>query len=264
MKLLVMVATLRDDPVKLIESLDRQGDVVTVIGIVCGSSEFAEMLRSRYARMTNIHVLYLKPDLSQLLGQRIAAALNFGFEHFDLDDYDYLLRIDADSVVPDGYILRNLPGDKQYVTGHTSGILIKMESFSKLLGGRYPVENCEDAILSLRLTLHGFENITTERIILLRVGGGGKDWRYWYQNGNLLYRIGAEPLHFAFGSLMRVLEERQPLRVFQILGCFVYMIKRVKKLEDVAPWVYTTWAHFNFSHIPMVLRKWTIVVSRRN
>jgi len=55
-------------------------------------------------------------------------------EHVNLEDYDYLLRVDADIILPKRFIEENLKAEADYVGKAGYCMLIKVSPFLKVFG----------------------------------------------------------------------------------------------------------------------------------
>jgi len=149
-KILAVIPTLDDDPTDTIKSLLRQTVKVSKIIVAVGSSKLYRNLISRYS--DNVaEFVYVKPNFSDPLGKRVAVALNRALSKVRLSEYDYLLRVDADTVLPSNFIEENLKVDADYVGKAGYAMLLKMNCFIKFFNGRFFEIGAEDSYIGLKL-----------------------------------------------------------------------------------------------------------------
>lgn len=76
--------------------------------------------------------VYLKPNLDEPLGKRVVAAINYALSKVHLKEFDYLLRVDADTILPDRFIEENLKVDADCVGKAGYAMLLKVDCFIKV------------------------------------------------------------------------------------------------------------------------------------
>ena len=232
--ILVLIPTLRDDPTETILSVKRQTVGVSEIIVVVGSYYlFNRLLNSSIARIAKI--LYLKPNMKEHLGLRVAKALNYALSKVKIEDYNHILRVDADTKLPPDFIEKNLESDAEVVGRAGYAMLIKTETFLKVFNGRFPEVPAEDSFLNLSLMSR---NKKVEgwkvRPILLKQSRKKHSWRYYFHRGVEMYKLGYEPIH--------VIERFRTYgltNAFTVLGYFISIIKRKEKYE-LFKWVFKT------------------------
>ena len=224
MKILALIPTLNDDPTDTVESLKKQTMPPDRIIVVCGSEELSQKLATR-----GIESIYLKPDFSKDIGTRIAQALNVGLSAVNSKDFDYLVRSDADTILPPNFVEANLP-QPHLLHGH---LIFPMRAIEEIFGGRFVEGNAEDTYHIYKLMERGFV-VTEWRVapISKRSGGEDKPWRYFFQGGETAYEMGHEPIHYLFNVLVLLVKERQPKRFFLYLGYLYAMLGRSEKRDS--------------------------------
>ena len=70
-------------------------------------------------------VLLPKKSSESTLVERIPDALNEGYSHIELEDFDYILRLDGDTILKETFLERNLEG-KPDSRGSSRAHLIKV------------------------------------------------------------------------------------------------------------------------------------------
>jgi len=230
-KILAVIPTLDDDPTDTIKSLLRQTVKVSKIVVAVGSLNLYRKLISRYSNSV-AEFVYVKPNFRDPLGKRVAVALNYALSKVRLSEYDYLLRVDADTVLPSNFIEENLKVDADYVGKAGYAMLLKMNCFIKFFNGRFFEVGAEDSYIGLKLLSQGCS--VRSWVIppkLKRKSGTHHSWRYYFVRGMEMYKLGYEPLH-----VVEVV--RHDFRnVFTIVGYAMAAFKRLKHY-DISNWVF--------------------------
>jgi len=231
--ILAVIPTLNDDPTSTIKSIINQTIKVSKILVAVGSKELYQKLLST-KRNSIKEFFYVKPNFQDPLGKRVAVALNTVLSKVQLREYDYLLRVDADTILPKRFLEENLKVDADCVARGGYAMLIKMSSFIKFFNGRFAVVEAEDSYIGFKLLSQGR---TVKSWILPprlnRESGVHHSWRYYFIRGLARYKFGYEPLH-VFGSLYRDIRN-----AFTILGYLTALLKRMER-HDFAGWTFRT------------------------
>ncbi|MGC8998954.1 MAG: glycosyltransferase [Candidatus Bathyarchaeia archaeon] len=231
-KILAVIPTLDDDPSDTIKSLTRQTVKVSKILVAVGSWRLYQKLISNGIDVAEY--FYVKPDFKDPVGRRIAVALNCLLSKVCLEEYDYLLRVDADTILPNRFIEENLNADADYVGKAGYAMLLRMDCFIKFFGGRFVEVGAEDSYIGLKLLSQGCS--VKSWILppkLRRRSGAHHSWRYYFIRGMEMYKLGYEPIH-----VIEVLR-RDIKNIFTTLGYFTAIAKRIKRY-DIASWVFRT------------------------
>jgi len=140
--------------------------------------------------------IYVEPNLHEPLGKRIVIALNHALSKACLEDYDYLLRVDADVMLPKRFIEENLKVKADCVGTAGYAVLLKMNCFIKVFNGQFPEVAVEDTYIALKLLSLGYSvKPWVLPPILKRKSGTCHSWRYHFIRGVEMYKLGYEPLH---------------------------------------------------------------------
>lgn len=230
-RILVLIPTLNDDPLDTLKSLMEQTIKPSRILIAVGSKVLYQKLIMRQ-NMNSVELHYIKPDTQEPLGVRVAKALNFLLSKISLKDYDYLLRVDADTVLPPRFIEENLKANADCVGKAGYAMLLKMECFLKFFGGRFAEVSAEDSYIGLKLLSMGC-NVKPWVLPpkLKRRSGAHHSWRYYFIRGVEMYKLGYEPIH-VIDALRRDVRN-----VFALMGYMIAILKREKRY-DIASWVF--------------------------
>ncbi len=229
-KILAVIPTLADDPSDTIKSLMEQTVKVSKILVAVGSWRLYQKLISNGIGIAEY--FYVKPNFKDPIGKRVAVALNYLLSKVCLEEYDYLLRVDADTILPNRFIEENLKADADYVGKAGYAMLLKMDCFIKFFNGRFVEVGAEDSYIGLKLLSQGCS--VKPWILppkLKRKSGSHHSWMYYFVRGTEMYKLGYEPIH-----VIEVLR-RDFRNLFTIIGYVTAMLKRIKRY-DIASWVF--------------------------
>ncbi|MEZ0346876.1 MAG: glycosyltransferase family A protein [Infirmifilum sp.] len=237
-RVFVVIPTLRDPPIYALRSLFKQTLKPQKIIIVAGSRKLEEIV-SRWAGEFKglVEVTYYRPDMMEHVGVRVGKALNYVFERENLQQYDYLLKLDADAVLREK-CLEDCVNREADLIGLGYFMLIRMKSFLKVLGGRWPVTPGDDAYIA-----HAFRSLGLKvepmppDIIVLRKSGVGGNWRYYFYRGVDDYRAGINPIMMLKIVFRLSYKRRTLLPLFTLVGYVRALTGRVKRFE-FAPLVF--------------------------
>ena len=150
--------------------------------MVTGSSSLAKFLIKFLSieeeLSEKVRVIYVKPELTEHVGVRVGKAINNVLNNIPLHKYDFLLKVDADIVMPLNYVERCLKL-KADLVGLGPFMLVRMEPFLKLLSGRWPEVPTDDAYVMMCFKAAGLRIAPwLEGLVIKRKAGGS--WRYYY------------------------------------------------------------------------------------
>jgi glycosyltransferase involved in cell wall biosynthesis len=222
-----VVPTLGEDPRKVLRLLLSQSLRPELIIVVVGSSSLAKFLTNSLSieedLSEKVKVIYVKPELTEHVGVRVGKAINHALNNIDLHRYDFLLKIDADVVMPLNYLESCLKLRADLV-GLGPFMLVKMEPFLKLLGGRWPEVPTDDAYVMMRFKAAGLRIAPwPEGLVLKRKAGGS--WRYYYYRGIYDLKIGFDPIEEFFSVISLMMHRRTLLPIFTLTGYLIAMTK---------------------------------------
>jgi hypothetical protein len=151
-----------------------------------------------------------------------------------LEDYDYLLRVDADTVLPANFIEGNLTGDFD-VVGYGPAQLIKVSSFIKVMGGRMHPDH-DDGYPLVKFKQAGLKAQSTYFVepVIQRQPGFHQGATYFVGQGELHYRYGYDPvgeLLVVFGKYKRY----HPFGVFYLVGYFKALLTHKSRFDVAGP-----------------------------
>jgi hypothetical protein len=126
----------------------------------------------------------------------VGKAINHELNNIDLHKYDFLLKVDADVAMPLNYLEKCLKLEADLV-GLGPFMLVKMEPFLKLLGGRWPEIPTDDAYVMMCFKAAGLRiSPWPEGLVLKRKAEGS--WRYYYYRRIYDLKIGFDPINELF------------------------------------------------------------------
>jgi glycosyltransferase involved in cell wall biosynthesis len=228
-KILAIIPTLEDDPTDTIRSILNQTVKVSKIVVVVGSWELYKKMRAA-DRVTEY--VYVRPNFRDPLGKRVATALNQALSTINLKEYEWLLRVDADTLLPCRFLEENLDANADCVGRAGYAMLLKTESFEKFFNGRFVEVAAEDSYVILKLLSVGrvVKRWKSQPLIKKRKH---HEWRYYYVKGIEMYKLGYEPLH-VIETMFHDIKN-----VFTLLGYFIALVKKCGRYE-FANWVFRT------------------------
>lgn len=106
-RILALIPTLNDDPSNTIKSLLEQTIKPSKILVAVGSKALYHKL-TLMAEFESVEYVYVKPNFSEPTGVRVAKALNSLLSKESIREYNYLLRVDADVILPQTFLEANL------------------------------------------------------------------------------------------------------------------------------------------------------------
>ncbi|MCD6241922.1 hypothetical protein J7K27_10525 [Candidatus Bathyarchaeota archaeon] len=173
-------------------------------------------------------VLLPKKVEGRTIAEKVSKVLNEALSHIKIEDFDYILRVDCDTVIPPNFIEENLKGEPDLCGQSGHAMLIKVEAFKKAM--------------NLRLHPQSDDGYLTKKFMML--GLNVQKWKVkpihkkrlhspieMFRRGILRYKYGHEPFHILF-------DWRHDIRnIFAIFGYFYALLKREKKF-DVADYVW--------------------------
>lgn len=208
-------------------------------------AEAVESVRCQTVPVTEVLVLSEVSSIKPF-PKRMSSILNNALENIKLENYDYLLRVDSDTVLPQNFLEENLKSDAK-VMGWGYAQIIHIPTFLKLMHGRFFSEQ-DDTYIRLMFEMHGQKtcNLTVEPLSSRPFGechGSG----YFIERGQLMYKLGYEPAHIFSKALLN----RQSM--FMLYGYLKAWIQRLSKF-DVSPFV--AWTQLRaLKHLHSLLRK---------
>ena len=208
-------------------------EAIAKILVAVGSKELhRKLISTKKGDFIEFH--YVKPNFQDPVSKRVAAALNVVLSKVRLEEYDYLLRVDADTVLPRRFLEENLKVNADCVAEGGYAMLIKVSSFIKYFNGRFAVVEAEDSYIGFKLLSRG--RIVKSYVLppkMTRKSGAYHSWKYYFERGIARYKFGYGPIHI-IGSPYRDIRN-----VFAILGYFFAFLKRMER-HDFARWVFKT------------------------
>ncbi|MEM1517437.1 MAG: glycosyltransferase family A protein, partial [Thermofilum sp.] len=157
----------------------------------------------------------------------VGKAINAARAGENLAKYHYLLKLDADVKLHPESLERHVSLGADLV-GLGPFMLIKMEKFLSILGGRWPETPCDDGYILYSFTSRGavFHPFSPDSVAVKRRGGALGSWRYYYLRGADDFRIGINPVT-ELRITLKLVKKRGSLHpVFTYLGYLTALAKR--------------------------------------
>lgn len=162
---------------------------------------------------------------------KISKVLNNMLVNLKLENYDYILRVDADTVLPLNFVEENLK-DNFDVVGYGPAQLIKVSSFIECMGGRMHPEH-DDGYPLVKFAQCGFKTRTTYFVdpIIQRVSGKHQGSSWYISQGELHYQYGYDIFHEIW--ILRKWKQYHPYGLFFFVG-YIKALFQQKSRFDVA------------------------------
>jgi hypothetical protein len=241
MRIIAVVPTLNDDPTETVQSIISQSVEVSKILAVIGSISLYNKLVG--TKLERTEYIYVKPNFSQPLGKRVAAAINIALAKEALEEYDYILKVDAETILPCDFVKENLKNLPDFIGSGGSAMLFTTSSFLKALGGKYPEVSADDTYIASKFLYEGYtvKRWRCDPHFKIREKGH-HSYKHELQRGVAWYRLGYEPIHVLdFPREFIVYDLRKGIinidRVFPVIGYFLAALRRVDRYE-FAPWIF--------------------------
>lgn len=226
-KVCVVIPVYGEDPGPLIASIKNQRGVHSDIFVAVGSLKRFMMLQEKQDAIYQ----FVEPNLNLTVGVRIASAINQILERVDLAKYDYLLRVDADVVLPPSFIKACIKQNADLV-GEFSVMLLRMMAFRQVFHGRFLEVNGEDMYISLKMkSTNGLVVPWGIPPVFRRLPGAGKPPSYFSAKGLVMWKMGYEPVHVVWDAFIHFMLRHEPAVLFQCTGYFRALVNRKTRYE---------------------------------
>jgi len=191
-------------------------------------------------------VLLTKKSSKPTLVERIPDALNEGYSHIKLEDFDYILRLDGDTILKETFLERNLEG-KPDSRGSGRAHLIKVKSFLELMNGRY-FNLADDSYLNAKFKECGkkVESLVEEPLFYAK---HPFDVKYNVDRGRVNYILGWTPVHI-IQSL-----SWDWSRIFLVGSYFISFLLLRPKRADIAKFVQDYQIRSEIGHLTRLLKR---------
>lgn len=161
---------------------------------------------------------------------KISKVMNNMLVNLKIENYDYLLRVDADTVLPLNFIEENLKA--QYdVLGFGSAQLIAVPAFRKCMNGLMHPDH-DDGYPLFRFPQCGFKATLNYKVepVFRRRSGLHRGSAWFVSQGELHYRYGYDIL-YELAIVLGKWKQYHPYGLFFFVGYFKALFQR-KKLFD--------------------------------
>jgi hypothetical protein len=168
------------------------------------------------------------------LQERVSSVLNEALSQFDLSKFDYVLRVDSDTLLPANFLEANL--GLADAVGDGFAHLIRVSPFLAVMGGKFNLVS-DDSYLNYKFMMHGYSwaRCRAEPVVFRRFGVHN-GLNYFLVRGRVMWACGFEPLH-VLGSFLW-----DCWNVFAVFGYFAALLSCKPKL-DIADFVFYRQSH---------------------
>ncbi|MEM4474635.1 MAG: glycosyltransferase family A protein [Candidatus Bathyarchaeia archaeon] len=237
-KILSVITTLKDDPKIVITSLLNQTVKPQRIIVVCGTRAIYNKVSLLKGKLpVPLEAIYVKPNMQEHVGVRVGKAINAALSTINLGEFNYILKLDADIILSRRCLEKSL-GVSADLVGLGPFMLVNMKPFIYLLGGKWPETPADDSYICLSFISRGLKyEPLPQDVVVLKKGGVGGGWRYYFLRGVDDYRSGICPLRMFRIVLKLIRARRTLLPTFTFLGYLTALFKR-KPFYSFAPIIF--------------------------
>lgn len=168
----------------------------------------AETLHSVFCQTVPVeYVLLLNKRCSEeFVPQRVSAVLNDAVPSLRLEYFDWLLRLDADTVLPCDFVERNVGLGADVVGQNGYAMLVRLSVFMRFMGGKFSRWS-DDTYTFFKLRSCGCRCVENAVPVKYRDSCVKHDsFGYWFYGGVQNYMMGYDPvrvLSWPFRCLLR-------------------------------------------------------------
>jgi hypothetical protein len=127
--------------------------------------------------------------------ERVSYVLNKALEKFTLENYDFLLRVDGDTVLPKDFVEKGIAAECDLYGTIGYAKLIRVQPFLRCMNGRF-FRFSNDMYIPHCFVAHGFK-VCRGDFSKVKTRNKLHSWMYYYVIGSNYYRLGYTILHFA-------------------------------------------------------------------
>jgi len=166
------------------------------------------------------------------VAEKVSKVLNEGLSHIKIDDFDYILRVDGDVILPPNFLEENLKEEPDLCGTAGYAMLIKVSTFKRVAAKKFHPKS-DDSYIRYKFMKERCKTIKYRvKPILLRKSGRHHGVNYFLNRGKSMYRLGYEPFHVLASVRFT------PWNVFAFFGYLTCLIKHEKRF-DIAKFVWT-------------------------
>ena len=168
------------------------------------------------------------------INMRVATVLNEAFQQVRIGQFDYILRLDGDTVLSSNFLEKNLKLDMDLVGSAGCAQLIRIRPFLELMNGQLN-ETSDDTYIGLKFRRHG-KKVAGYAVKPIHSSTTHHPMNDYVNRGVQLYKLGYEPVHVVQQCLFK--RGAYSLKdLATVLTYFAHFFRRTKKL-DIATWTW--------------------------
>lgn len=161
------------------------------------------------------------------LPSRVSYVLNRSVKNIDIEQYDYILRVDCDTILSRDFLEKALVGMPDLVGNGGYAMLIRVKPFLDLMGGKFNRES-DDSYIFYKFKVEGLKvRLSDNTNLKTRVHQHSTHDQMF--KGTIYYKIGYEPIH-VLGFLFRNRAWGDSMGLL-VLGYFISLIKHESKFD---------------------------------
>ncbi|MEM3365971.1 MAG: glycosyltransferase family A protein [Candidatus Methanomethyliaceae archaeon] len=218
--IIAIIPVLDRYPEETINSLNSQTLKPKRIVVAAGTIRVHKECKER-----GIESVLVNPNFDEHVGIRMTKAMNAALESLNirLEEYDYILKVDDDVILPPKFLELCVLEDADCVGGSGCAELFKTETFIELFGGSFPKVVSEDTFREFSVLARN-KKFSKWPIKPIPIGLKKRhNWRYYYQIGFDRYKLGYDPIH-----IMLHLRHGK-MYLFYVIGYLISLLRREER-----------------------------------
>jgi hypothetical protein len=154
-----------------------------------------QTLLSVFSQTVPVNYIYMLTEKCKCgsLPEKISAILNDGIKGLNLNCFDYILRLDADTILPNDFVEKHIALDVDVAGGAGYAQLIRTKFFVNKMSGCFNKQS-DDTYTYFKAITSGSASDLVSPVEHRESGLTHSKFRYDYYTGKLDYLIGYDPL----------------------------------------------------------------------
>ena len=224
-KVIAFILAYKNPPLKVIKCLKKQtlkpGKIVIVAAYPSACIDESD-----------IDCIVVPPPKDKLLtvGERIGIALTIAFNTYNLENYDYFLKIDDDVEFNENFIEENIKAG-YVLMGRGCAMIIKVPWYLKIWGKTWPIATADDTsvvVSSIPFNSLPWKYVNSPKMLRPINAYFKRLWKAGYD----LYRVGYPAIYLLKHAVIKLIRERDIQKIPVIMGYIAALIVKPRKRKQ--------------------------------
>ncbi|MCD6470066.1 hypothetical protein J7L29_04630 [Candidatus Bathyarchaeota archaeon] len=220
-KIIVFILAFKKSPKVTLNSVLKQTIQPEKVVIVAAYEE---------ACINGVECFIVPPNLELTVGERVGIALTKAFHKYEIEKYDYLVKLDDDAILDEKFLENNIKSGLE-VIGRGAAMIIKTQCYLKYIGKKWPISSADDTFVVETLMAMGCKTMPfwwphPAKLVKEPKGDLKRGWRIGIES----YKLGLHPLR-VFSSFLRALKRRETAALSIIPGYIYALLTRPKQYD---------------------------------